>query len=91
MPRLVDPAHGRAARKVRALLAAYEDARDLINIGAYVRGSSADVDAAIELMPQIRLLTAQDAEVVAPFDQTVAALLAIAGGTQDVYDGEVRE
>jgi hypothetical protein len=42
-------------------------------------------------MPQIRLLTAQDAEVVAPFDQTVSALLAIAGETPDAYEGEVRE
>ncbi len=41
------------ANDLRALLAAHADARDLIDIGAYVPGSNAVVDRAIALKPQI--------------------------------------
>jgi len=37
------------ANKVRSILATYRDAEDLINIGAYVKGSNADIDEAIRL------------------------------------------
>jgi flagellum-specific ATP synthase len=42
------------------LLAAYRDAEDLIQIGAYVKGRNRDVDRAIELMPRIRDYLCQD-------------------------------
>lgn len=38
---------------LRSLLAAHTDARDLIDIGAYVAGSNPVVDRAIALKPQI--------------------------------------
>lgn len=41
-------------------LAAYRDAEDLIQIGAYVSGKNPDVDRAIELMPKIRRYLCQD-------------------------------
>jgi flagellum-specific ATP synthase len=41
------------ATEARRLMAAYRDARDLIEIGAYVRGSNPLVDAAIERRPAI--------------------------------------
>src|SRR4029077_18018128 len=53
MARVAAPVHAEAARRVRALLAAYEEARDLIAIGAYVSGSDPLVDRAIECMPAI--------------------------------------
>jgi flagellum-specific ATP synthase len=94
MPRLIDRGHGRAARRIRALLAAYDDAKDLINIGAYVRGSNSEVDAAIELMPRIKSLLGQDAEDISSFDEVVEALMALAGETAEepeYVEGEVRE
>ena len=45
-----DPAHHEAASQFRKLLAAWEDARDLISIGAYEAGTSPLVDRALELL-----------------------------------------
>ena len=47
------------AAKVRGLLAAYEDAADLIQIGAYVTGSDARVDQARAALPRIESLVRQ--------------------------------
>ncbi|RLV48777.1 FliI/YscN family ATPase [Nocardioides mangrovicus] len=41
------------AARLRRLLAAHRDVRDLVEIGAYVAGSDADADAALTLMPHI--------------------------------------
>ncbi len=50
---VTDAVHQEAARKVRAVLATYAEAEDLIRIGAYVRGSMPALDKAIELREQI--------------------------------------
>ncbi len=54
MPDIVDDAHRGAAQTVRELLAAYQGAEDLIQLGAYSAGSSAAVDRAIERRPAIQ-------------------------------------
>lgn len=46
---LADEEHRAAAARFRELLAAYNNAEDLIKIGAYQAGSNALVDAAVEL------------------------------------------
>ncbi len=48
MKDVVDDEHIKAANRFRELLAAYTDAEDLISLGAYARGSRAEVDVAIE-------------------------------------------
>lgn len=50
---VTDKAHQEAARKLRAMLATYAEAEDLIRIGAYVRGSIPALDKAIELRDKI--------------------------------------
>lgn len=50
---VVDEEHLSSATAVRSLLAAYRDSEDLIQIGAYAKGSNPRVDRAIELMPQL--------------------------------------
>jgi flagellum-specific ATP synthase len=47
------PPHLEAARKIRAILATYAEVEDLLRIGAYAKGSSQQVDRAIELMPAV--------------------------------------
>jgi flagellum-specific ATP synthase len=56
------------ARELRQLLAAYAEARDLIEIGAYVAGSNPVVDRAVRLRPQIDAMLRQHVE-----DRTTAA------------------
>lgn len=45
--------HQNFAQGLRRALATYRDAQDLINIGAYVKGSNPDIDEAIRLAPKI--------------------------------------
>jgi flagellum-specific ATP synthase len=52
-------AHQAAARKIRAILATYADVEDLLRIGAYAKGSSPQVDKAIELMPAVEAFLRQ--------------------------------
>ena len=62
MPAVTESDHRAHASKLRRLLAVYEKARDLINIGAYVKGSDAEIDEAIELMPRALEFLQQDTE-----------------------------
>ena len=48
MPEVAEQDHKQAASIARDLMATYKDAEDLINIGAYVKGSSKKIDMAIE-------------------------------------------
>lgn len=79
MSRVAEADHQVAARRVRSLLAAHEEARDLISIGAYVRGSDPEVDGALEALPDIHALLRQDAADVSSFESVVDGLCAIAG------------
>jgi type III secretion protein N (ATPase) len=66
--------HVRAARRVRALLAAYEEKRDLVTLGAYVSGSDARVDVAIRALPDIERWLRQEARELTPLAATLDAL-----------------
>lgn len=50
---VTDAGHQQAAQKLREILAVHAEAEDLIRIGAYARGSSPQIDRAIELMPSV--------------------------------------
>ena len=75
---VVDKEFAKAARKVRSILATYADVQDLIRIGAYVRGSSPQVDKAIELMPRVEKFLKQDVGERSSFEDTRAGLFQIA-------------
>ncbi len=60
MRQIVEDTHHQAAARFRRLLAAYEDARDLINIGAYERGSNPLVDQALEMFGPMREFLQQE-------------------------------
>jgi type III secretion protein N (ATPase) len=62
MEAVVTPEHAAAARKVRALIATYEEKRDLITLGAYAKGSDPRVDRAMAALPEIERFVCQDAE-----------------------------
>jgi flagellum-specific ATP synthase len=75
---IVNQDHRTAARKLRGLLAAYDEAEDLLRIGAYVKGTSAQVDRAVELRPALLALLQQNVNEKTPFAETVAAMARIA-------------
>ena len=60
MTAVAAPEHVSAARRLRQLLAKYNKARDLIQLGAYAPGHNAELDTAVRLQPQIVELLQQD-------------------------------
>jgi type III secretion protein N (ATPase) len=79
MDELVDDEHRKAAHKLRSLLAAYEQKRDLILLGAYQRGSDAMIDEAIARMPKILAVLKQARTEHVPFAESRRTLLQAAG------------
>ena len=77
---VVPPAQLEQANRVRAWLATYRDAEDLINIGAYTRGASAAIDQAIERLPQIQAFLRQALSEPAAMDVACDALAALVRG-----------
>ena len=74
MNEVVSKEHRESAGKIRTLLAAYRKNEDLINIGAYVKGSDPIVDKAILLMSEINGFLCQDINDKADFCLTIDKL-----------------
>jgi flagellum-specific ATP synthase len=62
-PSIVAPEKRALARELRQLLASYREAKDLVEIGAYVPGSNAVVDRALRLRGAIERFLCQDVTV----------------------------
>jgi len=69
-----------AMQELTRLMAAYRDAEDLIQIGAYVQGRNRDVDRAIALMPRIRDYLCQGRLVDANLEASAQALSELLAG-----------
>lgn len=74
MSAVVPEEHMDANRKLRALMAVYKDAEDLIHIGAYVKGSSSKIDEAVEKIDKINDFLCQGVFEVESFDDTIKRL-----------------
>ena len=61
-------------KRLKSLMAVYNEARDLINIGAYVKGSNPMIDEAISRIDSINLFLRQGIHEIFPFEQTLAQL-----------------
>ena len=72
---LATPEHLEAAGKLREVLATYERARDLINIGAYAKGSNPQIDRALALLADIKAFLRQRGDEVTPYQATVERLI----------------
>jgi flagellum-specific ATP synthase len=66
------------AQQLRAVLANYSEAEDLINIGAYVPGTSPGIDKAIRMIAPIREFLRQDIYEQSSYEDTWQRLIAIA-------------
>lgn len=77
---IVEPSQQEAARKLRAMLATYADAEDLIRIGAYVKGAMPAVDRAIELRPALLDYLRQRVDSRTAFAETRARMEKLAAG-----------
>jgi flagellum-specific ATP synthase len=74
MHNVVSREHQEAARAFRGWLAAYNGARGLLQVGAYVHGSDARIDTAITLHDGMQALLRQDMDERATLDDSVRTL-----------------
>ena len=78
MPNVTAKPQQAAAQRARALLATYEEKRDLIALGAYSKGSDARLDQAITAAPDLERFLCQDAATIDPSATTLQTLKALA-------------
>ena len=74
MSQISERDHKKAAGKLKNVLATYNEAEDLINIGAYKNGSNPEIDYAISMIKQVNEFLRQEVEEKSDFDGTVATL-----------------
>lgn len=75
MNNIVSDDHVKAAERLRELLSTYINSEDLINIGAYKKGSSAEIDEAIMRHPQILNFLKQGTNEKVSINESVQELL----------------
>ena len=74
MNHIIDPDHRVSATKLRDLLSTYLNSEDLINIGAYKRGSSREIDDAIKFYPKIISFLKQNVEDKVSIEKSIESL-----------------
>jgi flagellum-specific ATP synthase len=77
MTDVVSKEHREAAQHMRALMAVYKEAEDLIHIGAYVKGSSKRIDEAIQKIDAINDFLCQGVFEVSSFEEMKKTLESI--------------
>jgi len=79
MHTLVDPVMLANARRFKQLYSAYARSRDLINVGAYVKGSDRMLDDAIDLQPAMLRFLQQDMSERDSLDSSFSGLARVIG------------
>ena len=74
---IVSDEHKQMAGKIINILAIYKKAEDLINIGAYVQGSNADIDYAVTMIERVNAFLKQGMEEKIDFHQTLLQMKAL--------------
>jgi len=77
MPDIVSADHLERASTFSEVLSTYNEAEDLINIGAYVRGSNPQIDNALAKIPNLRAFLKQDMKEKAIYQETKKRLIEI--------------
>jgi flagellum-specific ATP synthase len=70
MTDIVDDEHKGKAGHILNILATYKKAEDLINIGAYVKGSNREVDFAIEMIGRVNTFLMQAIDEKVSFEES---------------------
>ena len=74
---IVDGKHKKMANEVLNIMAIYKRAEDLINIGAYVKGSNPGIDRAIQMIDRVNSFLTQDVDEKISFQQSREDLLSL--------------
>lgn len=79
MPNIASKEHIKMASTIKDIMSVYNEAEDLINIGAYKRGSNKKIDLAIKLIDDINGFLRQETYKSPTFEETLETL-------QKIYD-----
>ncbi len=74
MSQIAAKEHKQAASKLKTVLATYNEAEDLINIGAYKSGSNPSIDYAISKINEVNAFLRQDVDAKFGFEESVSML-----------------
>ncbi|MGP9801434.1 flagellar protein export ATPase FliI [Rheinheimera sp. NSM] len=74
MPAVTSLEHQQMARTLKQLYSGFQQSKDLIAIGAYVRGSDPQLDKAIGMMPNINRFLQQGMHEVVGYDDSLQGL-----------------
>ncbi len=74
MPDIIDQEHNKRVMHFNEILATYREAEDLINIGAYVKGSNPAIDRSISKISQLKTFLKQDILEKAAYNDTIYKL-----------------
>ena len=75
MVEVTTPEHRKAAAKFKETLAVYNDSKDMIDIGAYTKGSNPKIDYALNNIDNINGYLRQPIEERADFENSVSSLI----------------
>lgn len=89
--RLASVLHSRAQRqvidKLRNVLATCKQSQDMVDLGAYVKGSNPELDQALELRPRVNALLRQAPDDTVPLERTWKSAQELAGAVKGgAYD-----
>ena len=82
MSNIITPEHKESAIKLREMLAKYIENEDLINIGAYKRGTSKEIDEAIRKYPQIISFLKQRTDEAVTSETGIQELINLIGSVE---------
>ncbi|NLM49653.1 MAG: flagellar protein export ATPase FliI [Clostridiaceae bacterium] len=77
MPIVAEKEHIFAANAIKDIMSVYNDAQDLINIGAYKRGSNKKIDKSIDTIDRINKFLCQYVTEKSTFEETLNEMFAI--------------
>lgn len=80
MNQVADHDHIQVANEIRSLVATFEENRELIQIGAYKRGTDQGIDRAISYHPDIVSFLQQGINDYHPFQESIDAMKALLNG-----------
>lgn len=80
MSQITDKEHRRLAGKLKNVMATYNEAEDLINIGAYKAGSNPDIDYSISMIKEVNAFLQQDVEEKVDYEESLELLKSMFDG-----------
>nr|WP_330389854.1 flagellar protein export ATPase FliI [Lachnospira pectinoschiza] len=89
MSQIASPEHKKMAGRLKTVMATYNEAEDLINIGAYRSGSNKNIDYAVYKIDKVNAFLCQQTDEKFSFDEELALLADIFSDYESFEKGEL--